>query len=184
MAISLSREKLLGDALDVGGLDLPLVALHDVAHQSADLLEVRDAERGEALGDQRAQRRVVEAAGQVLLAELDLPADLRRLLRPALADLVELRGGLLELLAIGPDDIEHERVVHRAREALGGAPLDELALDHAEDVGGAQVLALDGLGQPVVELSLERHRRHSLTSGVPARPRWSRTRGRESGEAR
>src|SRR5213083_786886 len=49
-------EELLGDPFDIGGLDLPLVRLHDVADQATDLLGVGDPERGEALADERAQK--------------------------------------------------------------------------------------------------------------------------------
>src|SRR2546422_3411311 len=56
---TLFRSELLGDPLDIGGLDLPLVRLHDVADQATDLLEVGDPERGEALADERAQLRLV-----------------------------------------------------------------------------------------------------------------------------
>ena len=41
-------EELLREPLDVAGLDLPLVRLHDVAHQTADLLRIGDGERGAA----------------------------------------------------------------------------------------------------------------------------------------
>ncbi len=50
MAFLLPGEELLGDALDVGRLDLSLVGLHDVADQSSDLFGVGDAEGGEPLG--------------------------------------------------------------------------------------------------------------------------------------
>src|SRR3989454_8839816 len=62
-------EELLGDPFDVGGLDLPLVRLHDVADQAPDLLGVGDPERGEALADERAQLRLVEPLGKVARSE-------------------------------------------------------------------------------------------------------------------
>src|SRR2546426_11805652 len=62
-------EELLGDPLDIGGLDLPLVRFHDVADQAPDLLSVGDPERGEALADERAQLRLVEPLGKVARSE-------------------------------------------------------------------------------------------------------------------
>src|SRR3989442_3049988 len=61
-------EELLGDPLDVGGLDLPLVRLHDVADHATDLLSVGDPQRGEPLADQLAQLRLVELLGKLQLA--------------------------------------------------------------------------------------------------------------------
>ena len=49
----LLAEQRLGDLLDVTILNLTLVHLHDVADQSATLLDVGDAEGGHALFDQR-----------------------------------------------------------------------------------------------------------------------------------
>src|SRR2546427_123210 len=65
-------EELLGDPLDVGGLDLPLVRLHDVAEQATDLLSVGDPERGVELTDELEQLRLVEHLGEGVLAELAL----------------------------------------------------------------------------------------------------------------
>src|SRR5262249_3432818 len=150
-------QHLLGDPLDVRRVDLPLVGFHDVADQAAHLLGVGDLERIETLAHERAQSRLVHALGQVALAELDVEAQLRGVRRAALADLLELGQGLLELLAVGADHVEHERVVDRAGEALGGAALADLRLDHADDVGGARVLLLDRLRQRLVERLLECH---------------------------
>src|SRR5262249_17252026 len=150
-------QHLLGDPLDVRRVDLPLVGFHDVADQAAHLLGVGDLERIETLAHERAQSRLVHALGQVALAELDVEAQLRGVRRPALADLLELGQGLLELLAVGADHVEHERVVDRAGEALGGAARADLRLDHADDVGGARVLLLDRLRQRLVERLLECH---------------------------
>src|SRR5262249_1276266 len=94
----LSREELLGDALDVGRVHLPLVRLHDVAHQAADLLGVGEAERAEALLDEDAQALFIEAPRQVALAERQLEAELGGLGGAALARLLELRQRLLQLL--------------------------------------------------------------------------------------
>src|SRR6266571_6798169 len=165
-----SPEELLGDPFDVGGLDLPLVRLHDVADQATDLLGVGDPERGEALADERAQLRLVEPLGKVALAEGDLEAELRHLGGAALARLLELGERLLELLPIGADDVADEGVVHLAREALRRAALLEPGLEHAHHVGGPGVPCLDRLVEPLVELSLESHRRHSGTrSAVSSR---------------
>src|SRR2546430_5099952 len=110
-------EELLGDPLDGGGLDLPLVRLHDVAEQATDLLGVGDPERGEALADERAQLRLVEPLGEEALAEGDLEAELRHLGGAALARLLELGERLLELLPIGADDVADEGVVHLDRKS-------------------------------------------------------------------
>src|SRR5438093_1970616 len=134
-------QELLGHALDVGRLDEPLVALHDVAQQAPQLLGVGDPERGQALLDQRAQGRLVQPPRQVPLAELDLEARLRHLGRPPLARLLELGERLLELLAVRGDDVQDQRVVHLAREALGRAPLHQSRLEHPHHVGGALVPA-------------------------------------------
>src|SRR5213593_3375318 len=142
-----SPEELLGDPFDVGGL-----------------------ERGEALADERAQLRLVEPLGKVALAERDLEAELRHLGGAALARLLELGERLLELLPIGADDVADEGVVHRAREALRRAALLEPGLEHAHHVGGPGVPCLDRLVEPLVELALESHRRHSGTrSAVSSR---------------
>src|SRR5207244_3625681 len=53
--------------------------------------------------------------------------------------------------------VEDQRVVDGAREALRGAPLADLRLDHAHHVGGPCVLPLDRVRQRVVELLLECH---------------------------
>src|SRR5262245_22812461 len=153
-----SGEQGLGNALDVRGFDLAFVALHDVADQPAELLDVRDAERGQALADERPQRVVVEPAREEPLAIRDLEAKLGGLGGPALARLLELDQRLLELLAVRPDDIEHERIVDRAGEALGRSPLGEPRLDHPHDVGGAEILVLDRGLERVVEGLLESHR--------------------------
>src|SRR6266542_3764887 len=150
-------QELLGDALHIGGLGLALVGLHDVADQSSGLLGIRDAERREPLLDERAERVLVHASGQVALAELELEAELRGLGGAALADLVVLGDGLLQLLAVGADDVEHQGIVHGPGEALGRAALLEPGLEHAHHVGGAPVLVLHRLLQRVVEGLLERH---------------------------
>src|SRR5262249_44822641 len=116
-------QQLLRDPLDVTRLDLALVGLHYVAHQAPGLLDVGDAESRDPLLHERAHRRLVHGLRQVALAEFDLEAERRGLGRPALARLLEVADRLLELLAVGADHVEHDRVVHRAREALGGAPL-------------------------------------------------------------
>src|SRR5437867_3242779 len=102
-------------------------------------------------------RRCVEALGEQPLAELDLEAQLRRLRRAALAELVVLRQRLLQLLAVGADHVQHEGVVHLACEALGGAPLLQPRLEHPHDVGGADVLGADGLREGVGQLLLDGH---------------------------
>ncbi len=79
---------------------------------------------------------------------------------PRSPDLLVLGDRLLQLLAIRADDIEDERVVHRAGEPLGGAPLLQLGLQHAHGVGGLRVLVLDGLGERIAELLLDSHARH------------------------
>ena len=152
--------------------------LHDVPHQPSHLLGVGDTERGEALTDQRAQGGLVEPLRQVTLTEFRLEADLGHLGRRAVARFLELGERLQELLAIGADDVEDEGVVHLAREALRRAPLHELRLEHAHDVGGPQVLVLDGLLQRVVELLFETHghlrrsRRRTFVCRVAGR-RWT-----------
>src|SRR5205809_4911866 len=70
-------QQLLGDALDVGRLDLALVRLHDVADEAPDLVGVGDAERGHALLDEGAHRRLVHTLGKVALAELLLEPETR-----------------------------------------------------------------------------------------------------------
>src|SRR5438034_11114485 len=89
-AAASALEQLLGDALDVGGVHLALVGLHDVADEPADLLGIGDAERLQALPDECLQRRVVEAPGEIPLAERDLEAELRGLGGAALTELVVL----------------------------------------------------------------------------------------------
>src|SRR5499427_68517 len=166
----LALQELLGQSLYLRGLHLSLVGLHDVAHQAPHLLDVGDPERPDALLDQRAHRRLIEPLGQVALAECDLEAKLRRLLGPAFACLLVLPDGLLKELAVGPDHVEDQGVVHRAREILGRSPLLETRLEHAHDVGGGRVLRLDRLGQPVVQLLLEAHadRRGLFTPRAPS----------------
>src|SRR5438445_13131815 len=88
----------------------------DVADQAAHRLGVGDLERVEALAHQRAKRCLVHALGQVAVAELDLEVELGGVGGPALAELLELAERLLELLAIGADDIEDQRVVDLPRE--------------------------------------------------------------------
>src|SRR5262249_17226159 len=83
--------------------------------------------------------------------------------------------GLLELLAVRPDHVEDEGVVHRAREALGGAALHQLGLEHADHVGGADVAILDGVLEAVVGRLFERPRamirgRFGLPSRLPRGP--------------
>src|SRR5262245_37431657 len=153
----LALQELLGDPLDVCSVHLALVRLHDVADQPAHLLGVGDLEDVEALADQRAQRRFVHALGQVALDELDLEAELRRVRGSALTHLLELRQRLLELLAIGADDVQDESVVDGPGKALRGPPLADLRLDHTHHVGGRRVLLLDRFRQRVVELLLEWH---------------------------
>ena len=80
-----------------------------------DLLAVGDAERGHALLDERVQRGLVEPLGQEALAERDLEAQLIGLLLALVADLLELLERLLQLLAIGGDDVGDERVVDLRR---------------------------------------------------------------------
>src|SRR5207245_2634590 len=127
-------ELLLRDSLDVGGVDPPLVRLHDVAHEPPDLFRVGDAERAQTLPDERPHGSLVQPLRQVALAEPELEADLGDLGRRAVARLLEFGKRLLELLAVGADDVEDERVVDRAREALRGPPLREPSLDHAHDL--------------------------------------------------
>src|SRR5713226_7133123 len=111
----------------LGASDLALVGLHHVTDEPAGLLGVADPERADPLLDQRAQRALVHASGQVALTELDLEAQLGDLGGRALAPgLLVLGHGLLELLAVGADDVEDEGVVHRAGEALGRPPLGDL----------------------------------------------------------
>src|SRR3990172_551721 len=107
-------QQLLRDALDVTGLDLALVGLHDVADEAAALLGVGEAGGGKPLLDERAHGHLVHALRQVALAELLLEAELGGLRGPAFAHLVVLRDGLLELLAVGADDVEDEGVVDLA----------------------------------------------------------------------
>src|SRR5437764_4822282 len=154
---SSALQDLFGDALDVVGFDEALVRLHDVADELARLLGVGDAERGHALFDERVQRGGVELLGQKALAELDLGAQLRGLLFALVADLLELLERLLQLLAIGGDDVADEGVVDLAGEALGGAALHDLGLDHADHVAGGLIFVLHRLLQRVVQLLLERH---------------------------
>src|SRR5213596_3708827 len=142
-------EELLCEPLDVAGLDLPLVRLHDVAHQAADLLRIGDGERGDAL------------AGEVAFAEFHLEAELGDLGPTALARLLELGDRLLELLPVGPDDVTDEGVVHLAGETLRGTTLLEPGLQHPHHVGGPRVPFLDRLPEPFVELLLESHRHHA-----------------------
>src|SRR5205814_5551574 len=52
----------------------------DVADEPARLLRVRDAEGGEAVLHERAQRRLVEPLREIALAECDVEAELGRLL--------------------------------------------------------------------------------------------------------
>src|SRR5262245_25543457 len=122
------REQLLGDSLDVGGLDLALVRLHDVADEAPDLLHIRDAEGIQPLLHEPAQRVGVEPAGQIPFAQLDLKAELGGLGGAAVPELVELGERLLELLPVRADHVEDERIVDGAAEALRGAPLLELRL--------------------------------------------------------
>src|SRR5205814_9915838 len=129
----------------------------DVADEPARLLRVRDAEGGEAVLHERAQRRLVEPLREIALAECDVEAELRRLLGAARADLLELGERLLELLAVSADDLADEGVVHRAGEALRRAPLLELRLEHAHHVGGALILLLDRARERVAQLLLECH---------------------------
>src|SRR5207249_10909205 len=98
-------EELLGDTLDIGGLDLPLVRFHDVADQAPDLLSVGDLERGEALADESAQLRLVEALGKVVLAEGDLEAELGHLGGAALSRILEIGRRLLAMLTVVVDDV-------------------------------------------------------------------------------
>ena len=57
------------------------------------------------------------------------------LLLALVAELVELLDRLLQRLLVGGDDVGDEGVVHLAGEALGGAALHDLRLDHAHHVG-------------------------------------------------
>ena len=78
-----------------------LWGLHDVADEAAHLLRVADRTGLETLADEDA-----EAGG---------------LVRAPLADLLELGQRLLELPSVGADDLEDQRVVDLAGEALGDA---------------------------------------------------------------
>src|SRR2546427_172893 len=110
-----------------------------------------------ALMHEATQRGAVEAPGEEPLADLDLEPELGRLRGAALAQLLVLGQRLLELLAVGADHVQQERVVHLAREALGGAALLQPRLEHADDVRGARVLGADGLRQRVGQLLLNGH---------------------------
>src|SRR5437773_2039732 len=149
--------QLLGNLLHIGRVDLSLVGLLVVADEAADLLGVGDAERPRTLLHEATQRGDVEAPREEPLAELDLEAELGRVRGAALAQLLVLGQRLLELLAVGADHVQQERVVHLAREALGGAALLEPRLEHADDVRGARVLGADGLRQRVGQLLLDGH---------------------------
>ena len=59
-AIGGRGEKFLRDALDVARFDLPLVCLHDVADDLSYLLGFGDAQRAQAILDERAQRDRVQ----------------------------------------------------------------------------------------------------------------------------
>src|SRR5262249_27712335 len=154
---TLGLQHVLGNALDVRRVDLTLVSLHDVSDEPADLLGVGDLERVQPLTNERAERGLVQALGQVAIAELELEAKLRGVRGAALADLLVFRERLLQLLAISADHVEHERVVDRAGESLGGAALADLRLDHPDHVGRLRVLLLDRLRQRLVQRLLERH---------------------------
>src|SRR5712691_13426008 len=157
-------QQLLGDALDLGGLDLALVRLQDVADEAADLLGVGDAEGPHALLDERLRRSLVHALRQVAFAELLLEPEARGLFGTSLTELLVFRDGLLELLAVAADDLEHEGVVDLAREVLCGAALLEPGLEHADDVGGAAVFRLDGLREPGGQLVFKRHGPEALAA--------------------
>jgi hypothetical protein len=111
-------EQLLGDPLDLGGLDAAFVGLHDVADEAARLLRVADREGLETLADEDAEGRVVERGRQEALAERDLDAEAGGLVRAPLPDLLELAQRLLELPSVGADDVEDQRVVDLAGEPL------------------------------------------------------------------
>src|SRR5207302_711840 len=140
-ALEFVRARLLGPLIlsEAGG---PPTAVRRAAQTAP--------ERVEALAHERAQRRLVHAPGQVTLAELELEAQLRGMRGAALAHLLELDEGLLELFAVGADHVEDERVVDGAGEAFGRAALADLRLDHPHHVGGARVLLLDRLRLRVV----------------------------------
>src|SRR5438094_8097353 len=133
-------EQLLGNLFHIRGVDLSLVGFHDIADETADLLGIGDAEAPRTLLHEATQRGDVQAPGKKPLAELDLEPELGRLRGATLAQLLVLGQRLLELLAVGADHVQQERVVHLAREALGGAALLEPRLEHADDVRGARVL--------------------------------------------
>src|SRR5206468_253125 len=150
-------QQLLGNLFHIGRVDLSLVGFHDVADEAADLLGVGDAERPRTLLHEATQRGGVEALGEEPLAELDLEPELGRVRGAALAQLLVLGQRLLELLAVGADHVQHERIVYLAGEALGGAALLQPGLEHPDDVRGARVLGADGLGQRVGQLLLDGH---------------------------
>src|SRR5437667_5928182 len=150
-------QQLLGNLFHIGRVDLSLVGFHDVADEAADLLGVGDAERPRTLLHEATQRGGVEALGEEPLAELDLEPELGRVRGAALAQLLVLGQRLLELLAVGADHVQHERIVYLAGEALGGAALLQPRLEHPDDVRGARVLGADGLRQRVGQLLLDGH---------------------------
>src|SRR2546428_171245 len=135
------------------GLGLVLGFL--VAAETADLLGLGGAQRLRTLLHESAQGCSIEALRQEPLAVLDLEAELGGLRGATLAQLVVFGQRLLELLAVGADDVQHEGVVDLAGEALGGAALLQPGLEHADDVGGEGVLAAGGLGQGVGQLLLD-----------------------------
>ncbi len=89
---------------------------------------------------------------------LDLPGQLAGLLGAALTDGEELLARLLHRFLVRSDDFQIERVVDLAGEALGGAALHDLGVEHADDVGRAQILGLHRVGELLAEILFETHR--------------------------
>src|SRR5260370_22037685 len=104
-------QQLLRNLFHSRGVDLSLVGFHDVADETADLLEIDDAEAPRTLLHEATQRGDVHAPRKEALAELDLEPALGRLRATTRPQLLVLAQRLLELLAVGADHVHQESVV-------------------------------------------------------------------------
>ncbi|CAN5833253.1 hypothetical protein BH11MYX3_BH11MYX3_36550 [soil metagenome] len=149
------REQLVRDLL--GHLRIGAIA-ELLLHHADDLaghLRILGGEGGNVLRHDLAQLGLRETLRQERRAPGDLEVELGDLLLAALARVDVVGARLLHRLLVGRDHVEDQRVVNLTGEALGGAALHDLGVDHADEVRGLRVLCLHRSGELLAELAFE-----------------------------